>query len=55
MELVAEVKRFAEPVESFKGNVSAEEARIKELAFKLEDLQANSEQAAKMVIIYLSH
>ena len=49
MALVDEVKKFAEPVDSFKGNVSTEEERIKELAFKLEDLQANSERASEMV------
>jgi laminin alpha 3/5 len=48
-DLIQDVKQFAEPVETFKGNVSMEDDRMKEVAFKLVDLKLNSEKASKML------
>ena len=47
MELLQKVKDFADPVNTFKQNVSVEEERIKELEFKLDDLRSNSEDSTE--------
>ena len=44
-DLVKSVKEFAKPVDSFKGNVTNEEERLKELEVKLDDLQGHSEES----------
>ena len=43
--LVQTVKQFAQPVNSFKGNVTTEEERLKELEVKLDDLEFNSKES----------
>lgn len=44
-ELVKKVKKFADPVDNFKGNVLVEEDRIEKLQEKLDDLKSNSENS----------
>ena len=44
-ELVQAVKNFAKPVDSFKGNVTNEEERLKELEVKLDDLHKHSDDS----------